>query len=201
LGPPDSLKEFSCYVEKKTVETIRRNSEGTSEWYEVDVVNDVAIPTWTSSVARLLGIPLRAPGASQALFDVSSLQGALTTLFRYIFSSSKLSSVQEVGLRRDALQAYQQLRRAIGVVCEAIESSSFANVFLHRHRREGLEELLSEHGSEILQRLFDSGKTGDEVVSLIAFLAIQSVIPSVFAVSVWKSSRLPKADNDRSFVA
>lgn len=162
---------------------------------------NVATSTWTISVAHLLGIPLNAPGASQALFNVGSLQGALTTLFRYIFSSSRLSSVQELGLRRDALKAYQQLRTAIGDVCEAINCSSFAHVFLHRHRREGSEELLSEHGSEILQRLFDSGKTIDEVVSMVAFLAVQSVIPSVFAVSIRDASTPLEADRDRSFVA
>ncbi|KAF3035370.1 hypothetical protein E8E11_005370 [Didymella keratinophila] len=112
FGPPDSLKELYCYVEKKTIDSVHESSERISDGYEVDIVN-VATSTWTISVAHLLGIPLKAPGASQVLFDVGSLQGAPTRLFRYIFSSSKLSSVQELGLRRDALKAYQQLRTAL----------------------------------------------------------------------------------------
>jgi hypothetical protein len=182
LGPSDSLKEFSCYVEKKTVESIRKNGHETSGTWEIDVVNGVAISTWTISVARLLGIPLKTPGASQPFFDTESLQEVLATLFRYVFSSSKLGSMQELGLRRNASRACQQLRRAISEVCEAIECSSFAQVLLHQHRREGSTVVLSEHGSELLQRLLEGGKTIDEVVSLVAFLAIQSVIPSVFAV-------------------
>ena len=200
LGPPDSLKEFSCYVEKKTIESIRKSSDKISGGYEVDIVNGVAMSTWTMSMARLLEIPLKTLDSPQAVFDVGSLQEALVTLFRYIFSSSKLSSVQELGLRRDALEAYKQLHRAITDVCEAIKGSPFAYGFLHRHNREGSEGLLSEHGSGIVQRLFDSGKTVDEVVSMVAFLAVQSVIPSVFAVRVCNASKLPKADNGRSFV-
>lgn len=200
LGPHGSLKEFACYVERKTIESIRKSSSKISGGYEVDIVNGVAIFTWTISVARLLGIPLKAPGAAQAIFDVGSLQDALTTLFRYVFSSSKLSSVQELGLRRDALLAYQQLSRAIGDACKAIKCSSIAQPLLHRHYREGSDEILSEHGSEVLRRLFSSGRTVDEVVTMIAFLAIQSVIPSVFAVSVRNAPRLLGADNDRSFV-
>lgn len=184
FGPPDSLQEFACYVEKKTIESIRKNSDKIGGEYEVDIVNGVATSTWTLSVARLLGIPLKAPGTTQALFDVVSLQDALSTLFRYIFSSSNLGSFQELGLRRDDRKAYQQLRMAIGDVCEAIKRSSFAQKFLHRHGRGGPDEILSEHGSTMLQRLFGSGKAVEEVISMVAFLAIQSVIPSVFAVSI-----------------
>lgn len=70
LGPPDSLQRFACYVEKKTIESIRKNSDKIGGECEVDIVNGVAASTWTLSVSRLLGIPLKAPGATQALFDV-----------------------------------------------------------------------------------------------------------------------------------
>lgn len=201
LGPPDFLKEFSCYVEKGTIESIRKNSHRVRNFFEVDVVNSVATSTWAASVAHLLGIPLNGPYASQALFSTESLQETLTVLFRYIFSYSKLDSMHELALRRDAAKAYGQLRKVVGEVCEAIMCSSFAHILLQRHRRESSDDILSEHGSELLQRLLESGKTLDEVVSLVALLAVQSVIPSVFAVSALSPSRLLEAHCSRSFGA
>lgn len=65
--------EFSCYVEKKNIESIRKSSNKISSGHEVDIVNGVAMSTWTTSVARLLGVPLKTLGASQAIFDVGSL--------------------------------------------------------------------------------------------------------------------------------
>ena len=183
LGPPDSLKEFACCVEKWTAELVRKNSRRCRGYLEIDLVNNIAISAWTNSVAHLLGIPLKSPSAPQAVLDCEALQEKLVALFRYIFSFSKLDSMQELPLRRSAVEANEQLSKVISEVCEAIKCSSFAHILLHRHRRDSPDELMSEHGSELLQRLFESGKTVKEVVDLVALLAVQIAIPSAFAVS------------------
>lgn len=192
LGPTDSLTEFSSYVKKRTIEEIRKNSRSIRNCHEIDVVNSVATSAWTEAVARLLGIPFKTLGASQSVFDSETHQENLTVLFRYIFSFSRLDAMQELALRRNAVQANERLRKAINEVCEAIKCSAFAHLLLHRHRGDSSDDVLREHGSELLQRLFESGKTVEEVVSLVSLLAVQIVVPSVFAVSCLNTSRLPE---------
>ncbi|KAF2628738.1 heme peroxidase [Macroventuria anomochaeta] len=182
LGPIDSLREFSCYVEKITSGLIRQNSRKAHNYLEIDIVNSVATSTWTESVARLLGIPLKAPGTPQGVLDSETLQEQLAALFRYIFSIPNSDSTQELTFKRNAFLANKQLRKAINEVCEAIKCSSFAHILLHRHDRKSSDNIMSKHGSELLQRLFESGKTVEEVVSLVVLLAVELVTPSIFAI-------------------
>jgi hypothetical protein len=41
---------------------------------------------------------------------------------------------------------------------------------------------LIEHGHELLQRLFDSGRNVEQIVSLVILLALLIVIPGIFAI-------------------
>jgi hypothetical protein len=107
----------------------------------------------------------------------------------------KLDAMQELKQRRDAARANEQLSKAISEVIEAIKCSSFAHILLHRHHRDSSDDIMSEHGNESLQRLFESGKTVEGAVNLVALLAVQIVIPSVFAASRLTTSRLNVCHN------
>ena len=71
----------------------------------------------------------------------------------------------------------------------------FAHVLLHRHDRDSSDDIISEHKNELLQCLSETGKTVEEIVDLVALLAVQIVIPSVFTVSRLTTSRLNVCHN------
>ncbi|KAJ8115410.1 hypothetical protein OPT61_g2941 [Boeremia exigua] len=197
-GPIGSLKDFPSYIERKTIEAIRMNSRRIGSCYEIDVINGVATAVWTEAAAQLLGIPLKTSTTSSAFFDNESLQKNLEVLFRYIFSFSKLGAMQELIIRRDAVQANDQLRSVIKEACLAVKCSpslpkttsspSQEDEKDHSDEKDRLDEedhsdaAANEHGEKVLRQLFESGKTVEEVVSLVSLLAVQTVTPSIFAI-------------------
>lgn len=186
LGPVDSLQDFSCSVEKKTLEIVRNKSHRYSNHFEIDIVNSVAFTACIESVAQLLGIPLRNLNAHTSLLDTETLKEKLVVLFRYLFT--KPNSMQQLALKKCAVEANEELSKAMRDVCEAIECPSFTHILLRQHHTGSSDEVLGEHGDEWLHRLFESGKTVEEVTSLVTLLAVQIAIPSVFAVSTFHTA-------------
>ena len=65
--------------------------------------------------------------------------------------------------------------------CEAKKLSS-ARPVPQRNCEDEPHTVLVEYGDEMLQRLFDNGRGVEEIVSLVILLALQIVIPGIFAV-------------------
>ena len=139
---------------------------------------------WAEAVACLLGIPCFPPQSlsnAEAAFDSQMLQRNLASMFQYIFSFSNLSRSQEPTLKRDARRANEELRQVITRRCEAKKLSS-ARPGSQRTCEDEPHTILIEHGHELLQRLFDSGRNVEQIVSLVILLALLIVIPGIFAI-------------------
>lgn len=147
-------------------------------------MSEVASTVWAEAVACLLGIsclPSRSLSNAEVAFDGQMLQRKLASMFRYVFSFSNLNASREPALKRDAGRANEELRQVITQRCEAKKLSS-ARPVPQRNCEDEPHTVLIEYGDEMLQRLFDSGRSVEEIVSLVILLALQIVIPGIFAV-------------------
>ena len=197
LGPTDSLEGFSHFVGQRTIEAIQNNSSRTCSVFEIDIMDGVASTVWAEAVACLLGIPCLPPQSlpnAEAAFDGQMLQRKLASMFRYVFSFSNLNASREPALKRDARRANEELRQVITQRCEAKKLSSARPVPPRDCKDEPLA-VLTKHGDKLLQRLFDSGRSVEEVVSLVILLALQIVIPAIFAVGYPDLPRPPFLSN------
>ena len=84
-------------------------------------------------------------------------------------------------VRQDAIKAYKELVQIIKPICEAVKAPSFTNL-INIFGRPETEKLLPHHGTKLLKRFFESGKTVDEVVSWVITLATGLVGPGPQAV-------------------
>jgi hypothetical protein len=147
-------------------------------------MDGVASTVWAEAVACLLGLPCLPPHSlsnAEVTFDGKALQRKLASVFRYVFYFSNLNASQEPTLKRDAARANEELRQVITQKCEAKLSSP--QPVPQRDCEDEPLTVLIEHGDEMLQRLFDSGRSVEEIVPLVILLAVQIVIPGIFAVS------------------
>lgn len=188
----DSLKKISCHVRQRTIEAIQKNCREVDTGFEINVLEGVANTVWPGVVACLLGLPLRPVSTSKAAFDERTLQSKLEHLFRYIFSFTEFSTRQEPALKRDAMQANGELTQVITEACEAVKGSSTVRPVLQQDCKDKQDTDLIEHGDELLRRLLDSGKSVEEVVSLVILLAVQIAIAGRSSVWSAPSPWIPK---------
>ena len=181
LGPKDSAIHFARLIEAITSDLTRNKSYKLLDDFEVDIVKHVAALSWTRFVARLCYVPLKDSLNPKAKFDDRELYDKMAIVFQYVYRNE--DSTRSSALKQAALQANMDLTKELGEVCEAIKCSSFAHVLLHRDRKVSKTDLLQNHGDELLQRLFDGGKTVEEVASLAVLLAVELAVSGSFAVS------------------
>lgn len=179
MGPRNSLKDFTRYMDMATNELICDHRHRLGNSYEVDVIKDIAALSWTQFVACLLHIPVRGLGNPNAAFNDRELQDSLVAVFRFIYLDTE--PARSFAIKRDALRASQELTREIGSNFEVLKRTSFAPVLLHGGN--GKNNGLPNHGVEVLERLFEDGESVEEVVSLVILLAVEIVITSSFAAS------------------
>jgi len=181
LGPKNSTRDFARFMAATTYELVQSGSHKLRDIFEVDIIKHVAILSWTQFAAHLFYIPLKDAQNPKASFDCRELYDNMAHIFRYVYRDDE--SFNAAVLRKVALQANKRLAQELEDVCEAINSSSFAHLLLHRDRKAGQKEAMPNHGDELLQRLFDGGKTIAEVVSLVVLLAVEIAVAGSFAVS------------------
>lgn len=180
LGPLDSLTDFAHCFEVTTTILISKNSHLLRNFSQIDVVKDVAAPSWTQFVARLFEFPMKDSQNPRLRFDDGQLYEKMTAIFRFIYSGE--SSVESVAFRKAALQASEDLSNEIKQVCDALNTSSFAHMLLRRDHMVGKDDLMPIHGDELLQRLFEGGKTAGQVASIAVLLSVEIAVIGSSAV-------------------
>jgi hypothetical protein len=181
VGPTNSVKDFARLLGTTTSELIRIKSRKLGDISEVDIIRDVAVSSWTQFVARLFYIPFKDMSNPRCAFDERELYAKLRNIFRYVYRDEDPATSAQ--LKKLALQAHKDVAEELGEVCDTIKCSSFAHVLLHRDRKNDGNNSLPNHGDELLQRLFDDGKTVEEVTSTAVLLAVNIAVSGSFAVS------------------
>ncbi|KIV87049.1 hypothetical protein PV11_02620 [Exophiala sideris] len=172
--PVNGLKEVQTFYEDLTTQLVVARSERLrGEWYQLDACRDVANPSHAIFVARMFHLPLKKHGdLNPAAVEVDQLYLALSVLFAYVFLDGDTAS--SFKLRAGAKTATDQLAKLVKLVCEAVKAGEFLHLSsLFPMGKSG--ELLADYGTKLLSRLFEGGKSVDEVVWTIIPTAAAAV--------------------------
>jgi hypothetical protein len=181
LGPPDSTSDFARVMGSITSEAIRMHVQKLHIVSQLNVV-EIGALSWTHFVARLLYIPVKGDLSFKTAFDETELYERMLTIFRYIYMDE--APAKSSRLRSAALQANKDLAGNITEVCKTLQCPSFAHILFHRRQKTGREDSMPNHGNELLQRLFEGGKSVEEVTSIVVHLAVEIVAAGSCSVSL-----------------
>lgn len=181
LGPNDSKRDFAVFLKATTSGLLSTKSCKLFNVSEVEIAKHISPFSWTQLVAHLFYIPLKDAQNPKASFDCKQLHECLMLIFQYFHHDEQ--PTRSASLTEAALRVIEVLMKELEDVCEALECSSFAHVLLHRNRRADQNESMTNHGDELLLRLFEGGKTIKEVVSLVMLLSVEIAVCGSLAVS------------------
>ncbi|KIW81777.1 hypothetical protein Z517_04803 [Fonsecaea pedrosoi CBS 271.37] len=172
--PVNGLAQVQKFYEDLTTQLVVARSERLrGEWYQLDACRDVGNPSHAIFVARMFHLPLKQPGDLNPIgVEVDQLYLALSIMFAYVFLD--LDTASSFKLRAGAKTANDQLSKLVKIVCEAVKVGGLLRVRdLFSMGTTG--ELLGDYGTLLLKRLFEGGKSVEEVVSTIIPTAAAAV--------------------------
>ena len=169
-GGPDEIRKF---YEALTTQLIEVGSETLREgWYQLDAVRDVANNAHAIFVARMFHLPLIADGEMGLGVTVDQLYLAMAVLFAYVFLD--LDTARSFKLRSGAKSATDGIAKLIKLVCEAVHIGKVLHLdTLFSMGKSG--QMLQDYGVNLIKRLFDGGKSVDDVVYAIIPTAAAAV--------------------------
>jgi hypothetical protein len=172
--PVNGLAQVQRFYEDLTTQLVVARSERLrGEWYQLDACRDVGNPSHAIFVARLFHIPLKKHGDLNPIgVEVDQLYLALSVMFAYVFLD--LDTASSFKLRAGAKTANDQLSKLIKIVCEAVKVGGMLHLGDIFHTSTP-GELLEDYGVAFLKRLFQGGKSVDEVVAAIIPTAAAAV--------------------------
>lgn len=172
--PVNGLKQVQTFYEDLTTQLVVARSERLrGEWYQLDACRDVGNPSHAIFVAKLFHLPLKKRGdLNLAAVEVDQLYLALSVLFAYVFLD--LDTARSFKLRAGAKTATEQIGKLVKVVCETVKVGGWFHLGdLLPMGTSG--RMLQDYGVQLLKRLFEGGKSVDEVVWTIIPTAAAAV--------------------------
>jgi hypothetical protein len=172
--PVNGLAQVQRFYEDLTTQLVVARSERLrGEWYQLDACSDVGNPSHAIFVARLFHLPLKKRGDLNPIgVEVDQLYLALSIMFAYVFLD--LDTASSFKLRAGAKTANDQLSKLVKIVCEAVKVGGRLHLgdFFSTSTA---GQLLEDYGVHFLKRLFQGGKTVDEMVAIIIPTAAAAV--------------------------
>ncbi|KAF2178270.1 heme peroxidase [Zopfia rhizophila CBS 207.26] len=173
-GPEKTIEEFCHFYETVTGGLIRKHSHKLRNIYELDAVRDIANLSHTHFAACLFHIPLKSDHPD-AIINDRQLYQMFSKIFSYIFLD--YDAARSFKLRAEAVKASKELKEIVRKVCVAVKNQRFS--FFGGQRSETKEEkLLPNHGTKLLQRLLATGKSLDEVTTIVLATGAGAVCPA-----------------------
>ena len=157
------LADVQNFYEDLTTQLVTVRSESLfDDVYQLDACRDVGNPSHAIFTAKMFHLPLKAPGDLNPIgVTVDQLYLAMSVMFAYVFLD--LDTARSFKLRLGAKSSGDAIAKLVKIVCEAVKADSYLHVSdLFRMGRAG--KLLGEFGTRLLRRLFEGGKSVDEVV-------------------------------------
>lgn len=162
------------FYEALTTQLIEIKSEKLRDkWYQIDACRDVGNPSHAVFVAQMFSLPLKSPNSlNPAAVEVDQLYLAFSVLFAYVFLDA--DTARSFKLRAGAKTAGDQLSKLIKLVCTEVQVGSYIHLNgLFSLGQSG--KLLREYGIKLIERMFEGGKSIDEVVAAILPTAAAAV--------------------------
>ncbi|KAJ9651806.1 hypothetical protein H2198_008931 [Neophaeococcomyces mojaviensis] len=172
--PKTGLQEVRKFYEALTTQLVEIKSEKLRDrWYQLDACRDVGNPSHAVFVAQFFSIPLKSPNSlNPAAVEVDQLYLALSVLFAYVFLDA--DTARSFKLRAGAQTSSEQLSKLIKLVCTEVHVGSYMHLNgLFSLGQSG--KLLQDYGIKLIERLFEGGKSIDEVVWTIVPTAAAAV--------------------------
>ena len=166
--PHDALGEVRRFYEYVTMELVKAQShELLPGCYQLDAVRDVGNPSHAIFMATMFHIPLTSSESMLPSVTCDQLYQILGALFAYVFID--IDPASSMALRDGAKDAVDKLGKLVKLICEAVRIGDFFMLDrLFSHKRYGPDAtpkvLLSDYGVRMIRRLFEGGKSVDEVV-------------------------------------
>jgi hypothetical protein len=157
------LAEVQKFYEDLTTQLITVRSEELFEGtYQLDACRDVANPSHAIFTAKMWHIPLKSPTDLNPVgVTVDQLYLAMSVMFAYVFLD--LDTARSFKLRLGARGSGDAIAKLIKIVVEAVKADSYLHVSdLFRMGRAG--KMLDQWGTRLIRRMFEGGKSVDEVV-------------------------------------
>lgn len=172
--PVNGLAQVQKFYEDLTTQLVVARSERLrGEWYQLDACSDVGNPSHAIFVARMFHLPLKKHGdLNPVAVEVDQLYLALSIMFAYVFLDGDTAS--SFKLRAGAKSAGDQLSKLVKIVCETVTVGG--RLHLRDFFSTGTAgQLLEDYGVSFLKRLFEGGKSVDEIVATIIPTAAAAV--------------------------
>lgn len=172
--PVNWEQQVQKFYEDLTTQLVFARSERLrGEWFQLDACRDVGNPSHAIFVARMFHLPLKKHGDPNLFaVEVDQLYLGLSILFAYVFLDGDTAS--SFKLRASAKEATDGLTKLIKGVCLAVKAGGILHIgdFFPTGTA---GDLLGDYGVRFLQRLFEGGKTVDDVVWAIIPTAAAAV--------------------------
>ncbi|MCJ1472897.1 hypothetical protein MMC13_001546 [Lambiella insularis] len=178
--PQNGLDDIRQFYEETTTRMIHENSRKLGDFFQLDVVRDVANLSHANFIAHMFHIPLQSTGNSRQGYTETSLYNTLAQLFAYVFLD--FDPTTSFALRASALQETKALGKIMQDVVKRARYPDFnydrIENFFSSKEKIGLsagEQTLHDYGTHLIQRLSAGGKSIDEVVWTIIPTAAAAV--------------------------
>ena len=172
--PVNGMEQIRTFYEDLTTQLVVARSERLrGEWYQLDACRDVANPSHAIFVAKMFHLPLKQRGDMKLIaVEVDQLYLALSVLFAYVFLD--LDTARSFKLRAGAKTATDKISKLVRAVCEAVRIGSVVRLG-EIFPTGAAGQLLEDYGVQLIKRLFEGGKSVDEVVWTIIPTAAAAV--------------------------
>lgn len=165
--PVQGLSQIRDYYDTVTNGLIQTKSIKLRDKYQIDLVRDVAIPSHAIVTAGIWGIPLKESEGKPGIgFTPTKLYEAMANVFWYTFLD--IDAAQSPAVRVHAREATAALAAVVTEACKRVSGGNLLQNLmfkLHRHAKEtSIGLALPDFGPKLIQRLFDSGMSLDEVI-------------------------------------
>jgi hypothetical protein len=163
--PIQGLNQIRDFYDTVTTNLIKTKSIKLRDRYQIDLVRDVAIPSHAIVTAHTWGIPLKDSEDEKGVgFTPTKLYEALAYSFWYSFFD--IDAAQSPSVKFEATKAIAALGAAVTSTCTDVQGGNLSlldSIFSKLHASIG-KEVLPEYGTKLIQRLFDSGMSLNDVV-------------------------------------
>lgn len=159
--PKNALDEVRKFYEAITLSLIRRYSRRIGGSYQVDVVRDIGNLAHANFTGHFFRIPLKAFGGGEHSFTDQELYDALAQIFAYVFLDLDTASSFQHSV--NAAEVTKRLGDAMAQSVTAAKTEHLSS-FKHMMGITSSETILKDYGTRLVDRLFEGGKSIDEVV-------------------------------------